>query len=88
MSGNKKGFIFYKTIPPFLSSTLDLIRLNNLKFLNLRSCSIAQLPNALFTLSKLETLLIDNNNVTRISSAIGNLKSLTVLSAQNNLFET
>ena len=61
----------------------EIKTLIRLKYLNIQNCHFKVLPEELYELEDLETLILSNNPITKISSNIKNLKQLKVLDLQN-----
>lgn len=61
--------------------------LNSVKHINLDSCNLSNIPDAIFDLKSLETLSLDNNNLDFIPDSIGDLKSLRKLFIEGNRIE-
>lgn len=66
----------------------DVLKLENLEFLNLGGNKLSSLPLNLDRLTKLRTIFFANNEFTTIPKVLGNLPSLFMLSFKGNKIET
>lgn len=62
--------------------------LKNLSYLDLSFQDISNLPDEIFTISKLDTLCLDNNKIKCLPKGIKNFKNLTCLRLESNQLST
>ena len=67
-----------------LNSLMKYKNIVKIKYLELNSNEISELPDEFYTLKFLEKLHLEENKLTKLSPKIGNLKSLNMLSLRRH----
>ncbi|MHA1232606.1 MAG: leucine-rich repeat domain-containing protein, partial [Candidatus Helarchaeota archaeon] len=65
----------------------SVIKLKNLKYLDLSGCSIKSIPEEIFEIKSLEELYLDGNQIQEIPISITKLVNLKILSLKKNLLK-